>query len=139
MYKKALFIAAAFMLFFASSYAADPLPQQAAAAPQQVEAPAVSQVAGIPREKIIEVATIALKGKGIELNEVNIIYDEGNKLWSEKIGYMAAQDTDPNHGILKRGFLKNYRIVYFDFKEPLKDIWVFIDKDTGEVFEIYTE
>ncbi len=57
----------------------------------------------------------------------------------EKLGFVDLEDKTPNHGILKRGFLKNYLTVYFDFKEPLKDVWVFIDKDTGEVFEVYNE
>jgi hypothetical protein len=141
MYKKVLFIAAVFMLFCAYSYAADQMPQQVevTTAPQQVEAPAVAQIAGIPTEKIVEIATMAVKAKGVQLDEVNIIYDEGNKLWSEKLGVLTELDTNPNHGVLKRGFLKNYYTVYFDFKEPLKDIWVFIDKDTGEVFEVYAE
>jgi hypothetical protein len=34
--------------------------------------------------------------------------------------------------------MKNYRTVYFDFKEPVPDIWVFVDKDTGEVLEVFT-
>lgn len=92
-----------------------------------------------PQDKIIEIATIAVKDAGITLDEVNIIYDEGGKLWSEKTGFLMDEDKSPNHGILRNGFLKNYRIVYFDFKEPIKDVWVFIDRDTGEVLTVYKE
>jgi hypothetical protein len=91
----------------------------------------------LSKEKIIAIATEAVKAKGIKIEAVNVIYDEGGRLWSEQIGKMGYEDKDPNHGILKKGFLKNYRIVYFDFKESIPDTWVFIDKDTGEVLEVY--
>lgn len=91
----------------------------------------------VSKEKVIAIATEAVKAKGVKIEGVNIIYDEGGKLWSEQIGKMGYEDKDPNHGILKKGFLKNYRVIYFDFKEELPDIWVFVDKDTGEVLEVY--
>lgn len=90
-----------------------------------------------PKEEIIAIAKGAVEGEGIKLDDVQIIYDEDNKLWQEHIGKMTELVNSPNFGIKKKGFLKNYRIVYFDFKEPLPDIWVFIDKDTGEVLEVY--
>lgn len=91
------------------------------------------------KEEIIAIATAAVKGEGITLDDVAIIYDDGNKLWEENIGKITVLNNAPNYGILKKGFLKNYRTVYFDFKEPLKDIWVFVDKDSGEVLEVYRE
>lgn len=100
---------------------------------------AFCEEADFTKEKIVAIATEKVKAEGISITDVDIVYDEGGKLWSEKIGYAIAEDTTPNHGILKKGFLKNYRIVYFDFKEPLPDIWVYIDKDTGEVLEVYRE
>jgi len=93
----------------------------------------------LTKEEILSIATVTIKNNGIDIKEVNIIYDDGNKLWSEEIGSYKELDNSPNFGILKKGFLKNYRTVYFDFKEPLPDMWVFIDKDTGEVLEVYTE
>lgn len=98
-----------------------------------------SAEADFPQEKIIAIATEAVRGTGLSIEEANVIYDEGGKLWSEKSGFISFEDQSPNHGILKQGFLKNYRIVYFDFQEPLKDVWVFIDKDTGEVLTVYKE
>ena len=89
------------------------------------------------KDEVISIAMEALKGQNIQLEDVSVIYDEGGKLWNEKVGYLAEEDKSPNHGILRKGFLKNYKIVLFDFKEPLPDIWVFIDKDTGEVLEVY--
>lgn len=93
----------------------------------------------LPKEKIIAIATTAAKEAGIVAEEADIIYDEGGKLWDEKTGFLAGEDKSPNHGILRKGFLKNYFIVCFDFKEPEKDVWVFVDKDTGEVLTVYKE
>lgn len=91
----------------------------------------------ISKDQIVAVATETLKGQGFNLEGAQIIYDENNKLWIEQIGKWTELDKSPNFGILKRGFTKNYRTVYFDFKEPAPDAWVFIDKDTGEVLEVY--
>ncbi|MDP2905274.1 MAG: hypothetical protein Q8O22_03095 [Candidatus Omnitrophota bacterium] len=102
-------------------------------------APANPQAdAEVAKQKVIAVATEAVKAGGLTIQDVNIVYDEDGKLWSERIGY-AALAQNANHGVLVRGFVKNYKIVYFDYKEALKDVWVFIDKDSGEVLEVYQE
>ncbi len=93
----------------------------------------------ISKEKVIAVASEAVIGKGVVLKDVNIIYDKDGQLWSQRIGAAAISNESNNHGILVKGFLKNYRIVYFDFKEPLKDFWVFVDKDSGEVLAVVQE
>lgn len=90
----------------------------------------------VTKEEAIEIAKDAAKQKGIDIEGASIVYDEGGKLWCETAGFAIFEDASPNHGILKNGFLKNYRIVFFDFKDPLPDVWVFIDKDTGEVLEV---
>ncbi|MCX5716625.1 MAG: hypothetical protein NTV07_07295 [Candidatus Omnitrophica bacterium] len=92
----------------------------------------------VSKDQVIAIATEAVKAKGLDLEAVNIVYDEGGQLWSEKIGAATLSDQ-PNHGILVQGFLKNYKVVYFDYKEPLPDVWVFVDKDTGDVLTVYTE
>jgi len=89
--------------------------------------------------EVIAIATEAVKGSNFEVKDVDVIYDEGGKLWNERAGYLVGEDQSPNHGIMRKGFLKNYKIVLFDYKEPLPDIWVFIDKDTNEVLEVYQE
>jgi len=94
---------------------------------------------GSTNNEVIAIATEAVKGKNFEVKEVEVIYDEGGKLWDERAGYLVGEDQSPNHGIMRKGFLKNYKIVLFDYKEPLPDIWVFIDKDTNEVLEVYQE
>jgi len=93
----------------------------------------------LPEEKIIEVATIAAREKGFAIEEAVIVYDQNGERWCEVLGAAAVEDTSSNQGILKKGFLKNYRIVLFDFKEPVKDVWVFIDKDTTEILEVYQQ
>jgi len=87
-------------------------------------------------DEVIAIAVATLEGQGIEFKDAKIVYDEGGQLWSKEVGYLAEEDTSPNHGILRRGFLKNYKIVLFDFEEPATDIWVFVDKDTGDVLEV---
>lgn len=91
------------------------------------------------KDEVIAIASDAVKAANFSLDDVNIVYDEGGKLWSERVGYLKGEDQSPNHGILRKGFLKNYKIVFFDFKEPLADIWVFVDKDNGEVFGVYRD
>jgi len=90
-------------------------------------------------EEFVMIATNIVKAKGIDLSDVEIIYDDGNKLWDEQVGKYAELVNSPNFAIFKNGFMKNYRTVYFDFKEPLPDIWVFMDKDTGEVLEVFKQ
>ncbi|TRZ94799.1 hypothetical protein D4R78_05570 [bacterium] len=100
---------------------------------------AFSEQKDITKDQVISIATLAAKGEGLKVEEAEVIYDEGGKLWLEKAGFVSLEDQSPNHGILKKGFLKNYLIVYFDFKEPINDAWVFVDKDTGEVLSVYKE
>lgn len=93
----------------------------------------------VTKDQVIEIATVSAKAAGIDIEGANVIYDEGGQLWSQRFGFVKFEDASPNHGILKNGFLKNYRIVYFDFVDPIKDAWVFVDKDTGEVLTAYRE
>ena len=90
----------------------------------------------VSKDEAIAIATKSVAGKGIDIKGAQVVYDEGGKLWCETAGFAIFENLSPNHGILKNGFLKNYRIVFFDFKEPLPDVWIFIDKDTGEVLEV---
>jgi hypothetical protein len=94
------------------------------------------QESKLPKEKIIAIATEAVQGEGYSLDEVDIIYDENNQRWEEQIGKMEISNM-PNFGVFKKGFMQDYCTVYFDFKEPAPDLWVFIEKDRGEVLEVY--
>ena len=132
-------VIAAALVFSQPVYCQETTP--AASVPEvTVALPAVSPQsdADAAKQKIIDAATEAVKAAGFTIQDVNIVYDEDGKLWGEKIGYVEM-NQNPNQGVLVRGFMKNYKIVYFDYKEPIKDVWVFIDKDTGEVLEVYQE
>lgn len=95
---------------------------------------AFCQQAEKTKEEVIAFATEKLKSQGVDLTDVAVVYDEGGKLWLEHNGIASLENQTSNHGILVKGFLKNYRVVYFDFKEPMPDMWVFVDKDTGDAF-----
>lgn len=107
--------------------------------PSLVFAEVVNSSEKYSNDQIIEIAAIAAKEKGYDIVEAQVIYDQDGKLWSEKIGKMTDLTSSANFGVFQRGFMKNYRVVYFDYKEPVSDIWVFVDKDSGEVLEILPE
>ncbi len=94
------------------------------------------------KEQLVDNAKATLEAGGVNLTGVNIIYDDGNTFWQERLAYIE-QDTSQNHGILPHGILKmkQYQVVYFDFVEssPIGDTWVFMDPDTGDVIAIYEE
>ena len=94
------------------------------------------------RQELIENAKEALQKGGVNLYGVNIIYDDGNTYWQERLAFLE-KDTSQNHGILPHGILRNkeYQVVFFDFVEssPVDDTWVFLDPKTGEVISVYEE
>ena len=87
--------------------------------------------------QIVEAAAKALTADGFDLYGVEIIYDENNRMWRERVNKMTDLVNLPNFKLFERGFMKNYRAVLFNFKNPPGEVWVFVDKDTAEVFEIY--
>jgi hypothetical protein len=94
----------------------------------------------IPQGEVLAIATEEVKQQGIDLKDVEVIYDEDGKLWVEKSGFAATEKASPNYGTLIRGFLKNYQIVYFDFKDDsLNDIWVFVDRDSRKAFTAFKD
>ena len=94
------------------------------------------------KDQMINKAEEALRAGGVDLVGVNMIYDDGNTLWEERLAYIET-DTSQNHGILPHGVLRNkeYQVVFFDFvaSSPTEDVWVFLDPDTGDVISIYEE
>ena len=94
------------------------------------------------KDQMIMVAEETLQKGGVDLEGVNVIYDDGNTYWNERVAYLV-KDTSQNHGILPHGVLKTkeYQVVYFDFMEssPLGDTWVFMDPATGDVIGVYEE
>lgn len=91
----------------------------------------------LSKDQAIDIATEAIKKEGLNLEGIEVIYDEGNRLWEAQISKITALDKGSSFAVLKKGFLNNYRIVYCHFNTPPQDVWVFIDKDTGEVLEVY--
>ena len=94
--------------------------------------------APMDKAQVISVATEAVKASGLDIEGANIVYDQDGQLWSETIG-KATMENVPNEGVFQHGNSANEEVVYFDYKEPLKDVWVFVDRDTGEVTEVYQE
>ncbi len=91
----------------------------------------------LTKYQIVESATRALNKDGFDLYRVEIIYDQNNKMWREKVNKMTDLQNSPNFKLFERGFMKNYQAVLFNFKNPSGEVWVFADRDTGEVLEIY--
>lgn len=87
--------------------------------------------------EIVESASKALTQNGFYLAGVEIIYDKDNKRWRERVNMMADIINSPNFKLFERGFMKKYQAVLYNFKEPDGEVWVFVDRDTGEVLEIY--
>ncbi|MDI6606715.1 MAG: hypothetical protein QME65_06215 [Candidatus Omnitrophota bacterium] len=104
---------------------------------------AQGEAAGISEEQIKAAAIKAVQEKNIVFEEADIIYDEENALWDERVMVIEETPNDPNYGNLPGGVLaeKKYQAVFFDFPEEslTKDVWVFVDKDTGEVITVYQE
>lgn len=90
--------------------------------------------------EVIAVAKDALTGKAIAYEDAVVIYDKENQKWIGWGEVIAKTPSDPNYGNLPHGVLssKKYHTVYFDFEETKrKDIWVFVDADTGGALVIY--
>jgi len=81
-----------------------------------------------------------LTGKAIAFEDAVVYYDKNNENWIGWGELVAKNRSNPNHGKLPHGILdtRKYHTVYFDFAEnKRKDIWVFVDADTGECITIY--
>lgn len=94
----------------------------------------------LSRGQILDVAVKAAEQKGIVLKDVDIVYDEENDRWEERMVYIK-EDTTPNRGIFDQGYSKKYQAILLDFEEtaPTKDVWVFVDRETGEVVTFFEE
>jgi len=91
----------------------------------------------LTKYEIVAAASKALIEDGFALSDVEVIYDQNNKRWREKVNLMTDIVNSPNFKLFERGFMKNYRAILYNFKDPPGEVWVFVDKDTGEVLEIY--
>ncbi len=91
----------------------------------------------LTKYEIVESATRAMNADGFNLYKVEVLYDQNNKMWRERVNKMTDLINSPNFKLFERGFMKNYQAVLFSFKDPSGEAWVFVDRDTGEVLEIY--
>lgn len=91
----------------------------------------------LSKEQIIQIANELAKSEGIVLENRNIIYDEGNKIWEEKFKSIG-EERAKRYEFLEN---KNYQAVCYAIKEGWLggDFWVFVDKITGEVLIFYGE
>ena len=101
----------------------------------------------LSKEEIIQIATVKAKGLGFNIEEMDILYDEENRALKEHLlrkgvsiynretkEWIPASSTTPEEEYpLLTG--RNYQAVYFGPKVMMKggDLWIFIDKNTGEV------
>jgi hypothetical protein len=58
-------------------------------------------------------------------------------MWRERVNRMTDLQSSPDFKLFEQGFMKNYQAVLFNFKDPSGEVWVFVDRDNGEVLEIY--
>jgi len=88
---------------------------------------AFSQGNQLTKEEIVQIAISEARQLGYKTEEMNIIYDEGNKNIKE---YLTAPEKE--YPQLKD---KDYQAIYLYFKENImgNSLWVFIDSATGEV------
>jgi len=107
--------------------------------PSLVFAATATNTEKFSNDQIVLIASDAVKAKGYDIVAAQVIYDQDGKLWSKRIDKMTDLTSSTNFGIFKKGFMKNYRVVFFDYKDPVPDLWVFVDKDTGEVLDFYIE
>ncbi len=93
------------------------------------------------KSEALEKAKTYVQDAGKTLEEVDVIYDDGNTMWSERV--VVLEQNAENKGILPHGMLvnKDYQVVYFDYVEtsPQGDMWVFLDNATGDIITMYEE
>ena len=93
------------------------------------------------KSEIMAKAQKYVQDSGKTLEEVDVVYDDGNTMWSER-AVVLEQDAE-NKGVLPHGMLvnKEYQVVYFDYVEvsPQGDIWIFVDSSTGDIIAMYEE
>ena len=87
--------------------------------------------------EIIQIATKAARIEGINLIYRSICFDVENKFWKEKLRTMD-KDKARNYKFLEN---KKYQAVCLSLIEILngRDVWVVIDKKTGEILALYKE
>ena len=110
----------------------------------------VLAASGLPKQKIIEIAEAKASELGYKLYAMKVIYDERNEMMKKHFG--RDELSEYNKQTKSWGFVKghtpeedrpklkgrDYQGVFFG---PLQwtrggDVWVFIDRNTGEVIDV---
>ncbi len=100
----------------------------------------------LTKQQIIEIATRQAKAEGVGLDIREVCYDLGNKAWARKLA--GIKKNSPDYA-KSRNYFKilddhDYQAVFFALKPDLLsykggDLWVFVDKKTGQVITIHGE
>ena len=110
---------------------------------------AFSQRDRLTKEQITQIAINKAKDLGYKTEEMNIIYDEGNKNIKEHLTHIGVSTYNEKTKKWEKDLPttpekeypelngREYQSVYLGPKGNVKggDLWVFIDKDTGEVIK----
>lgn len=92
---------------------------------------------GLSREEVLRIAIKEGKRERLNLIYRTILFDVDNKYWKEKLKTIQEVDAQ-DYKFLES---KDYQAVCFAPVEILnsKNVWVLIDKKTGEVLKLYKE
>jgi hypothetical protein len=95
----------------------------------------------LTEKAILKIANTEAEKRGHILESDNIYYDHGNKLWKEKLGYIGKNVPDQAER-LKVLDNRKYQAVHYYPKDKMTLgglLWIFVDKETGEVITMYGE
>ena len=100
---------------------------------------ALSQNDGLPKERMVRIAIEAFQKKGGNILERVIIFDVGNGRWRKKVKTLS-QDIASKFGFLD---VVDYQAICLAAKPNrrvnMPDVWIFLDRFTGEILCIYAE
>ncbi len=99
----------------------------------------------LTEQQIIEIAINKAKPEKVNLDIREVYYDLGNKAWTRKL--VEIKKNSPDYAKSRNYFeildTYDYQAVLFALKPDLNvlggDLWVFVDKKTGEVITIHGE
>lgn len=93
----------------------------------------------LTRGQIVDFALKAAEEQGYELVDFSIVYDEANRRWSE-VMLLVDKEKAQNKGIFEGGYMDKYQAVLIDFTDPqAKDVWVFVDRESGDILTFFEE
>ncbi len=91
----------------------------------------------LSQPEIIAAAVKALRNQDFILSQVQVIYDRNNHLWRERLYKMPETIKKKIPKLSGKEFMKKYQAVFFGFTDPPGEVWVFVDRYSGRIFDIY--